>query len=176
MNILEIVRTAMSAKKQLGDELDRLSDEIARLRVQRQALHEMPAPREDVKRAVLAHLAQLGKPFTDDFSRRMLLLAREPHLIAGNSPALSNLIGLVGAGSDSNDAARARAVDSMVVALLGEYLSVHLTTVIDALRYEEGLPLSVRAAEIDKIDARIAEAEAAFLELRAEADRAGITF
>lgn len=174
MKILEMFKAVREVKADVDKRLTKLQSDEEMLRRERDVLIAQPAAKSDIKAMVGAWFDRQGTGYRDQLQQSLQYFILRPSHIAGPTSDLK--LSISGPAMQSGNAApTASELDQLLVALLGPTLRPALLAMVDAMTFEEGLPMQERSQRVAEIDARIAKIRAEIKELVSHAEAAGIS-
>jgi len=153
--------------------LDEISKEILELKSKRERILSAPANKDDVKVMLKNWVHASGEGYRQSLRTTLSEFVRNPRNMSPRR--LSDLVCVSGAAQPGADSLRPQDVDQALCAIFGPQLINALCEQVEAMEWpEQGLPLTLRTAEADKIFERIAQLEQEYEVLTNEAAEAGI--
>jgi len=148
------------------------------LKRKREEIEAAPAAKSDVIAAIERHVDDIAKNYEAKLTDSLMGIARLP--LELNAPNVANrdryiwkFFGYAHSGKLSDGVA---AQGALILMIGPDVVKTALRRKVEALPYQDGLPLTERAAKLQRLDEKIGKAEAALDDLRRAVSASGISF
>lgn len=174
MGFLDIVAQLRRSTESLRDQHRKLTDELAALNAQRQAILTAPASKVEIKEMLTRWVHACGVRHRASLRSTLDRFIRAPHTM-NIDQQVSRSLSVVAAFGEDRNAPSGADLDSAMCALFGAQLLDAMHSAVDAMEWNEGLPLAARPAATLKLDERIAKLNGELADLVEQSRAAGLS-